>query len=77
MEKNIELSNLCLSCNKYDKCEHKNEDILSCIDKIPMTEKEKLILDLLQNLIQNETNKDKLMELQLLRSFVLSIYDYF
>ncbi|NHI94321.1 MAG: hypothetical protein EAX96_17650 [Candidatus Lokiarchaeota archaeon] len=67
-------SKLCNNCKKKNTCEYKNADIFSCIKKEPLNEPEKLILNFLRN-IQNESEKNKLKDFQLLRSLVQFMFD--
>ena len=67
-------SKLCIGCKKRNQCEHKSADIFSCIKKEPLNEQEKLIINFLRN-IQLESEGEKLKDLQLLRTFVYSIFD--
>ena len=67
-------SKLCISCKKKSRCVHRSADIFSCIKKEPLNEQEKLMLNFLRN-VQIESESEKLKDLQLLRTFVFSIFD--
>ena len=68
------ISKLCSACKKSKECENKSDDIFSCLNKFPINEQETMILNLLQHIIEEEKDSEKLMELQILRSFVSSIF---